>query len=143
MRFPLCFAGVLVFMVLFSNRAPAGTPGDTAQILEPIRKKHNLPALAVAVVKDGKICDRAAVGVRKYGDPTPITIDDQFHIGSCTKSITATLAAMFIEGGKLRWDSTIAEVLTDLKGKMDAQYESVTVEQLLTHRGGVPGGPPA
>jgi CubicO group peptidase (beta-lactamase class C family) len=144
MRFLLCLAGALVFMFPLSNSTLAGTsPGDSAQILEPIRKKHDLPALAVAVVKDGKICDRAAVGVRKYGDPTPVTIDDQFHIGSCTKSMTATLTAMFIEEGKLRWDSTIAEVLPDLKGKMDAQYESVTVEQLLTHRGGVPGKPPS
>jgi CubicO group peptidase (beta-lactamase class C family) len=122
----------------------AGSPtDDTATTLETIRKKHDLPALAVAVVKDGKICDRAAVGVRKYGDPTPVTMNDQFHIGSCTKSMTATLTAMFIEEGKLRWDSTIAEVLPDLKGKMDKQYETVTVAQLLTHRGGVPGKPPS
>jgi len=141
MRFPICLAASIL---MFSTSAfAADSLGDTAQILEPIRKKHNLPALAVAVVKEGKICDRAAVGVRKYGEPTPVTIDDQFHIGSCTKSMTATLAAMFIEEGKLRWDSTIAELLPDLKGKMNAQYESVTVEQLLTHRGGVPGSPPS
>src|SRR5580765_3953321 len=141
MRFPICLAASIL---MFSTSAfAADSLGDTAQILEPIRKKHNLPALAFAVVKEGKICDRAAVGVRKYGDPTPVTIDDQFHIGSCTKSMTATLTAMFIEEGKLRWDSTIAEVLPDLKGKMDAQYEIVTVGQLLTHRGGVPGSPPS
>jgi CubicO group peptidase (beta-lactamase class C family) len=143
MRFPIRLAGTLVFMLLLSNGTLASSPpGDTAQILEPIRKKHDLPALAVAVVKDGKICDRAAVGVRKYGDPTPVTIDDKFHIGSCTKSMTATLTAMFIEEGKLRWNSTVAEALPDLKGKMDKQYETVKVEQLLTHRGGVPGNPP-
>jgi CubicO group peptidase (beta-lactamase class C family) len=83
------------------------------------------------------------VGVRKWGDPTPVTTNDVFHIGSDTKSMTATLAAMLIEEGKLRWDSTIAEVFPGLKGRMDKQYEAVTVEQLLTHRGGVPGPPPA
>jgi CubicO group peptidase (beta-lactamase class C family) len=144
MSFPICLAGALASILIFSDVTVAGTaPADTAGILEPIRKKHDLPALAVTVVKDGKICDRAAVGVRKYGDNTPVTVDDQFHIGSCTKSMTATLTAMFIEEGKLRWDSTIAEMLPDLKGKMDKQYESVTVEQLLTHRGGVPGNPPS
>lgn len=106
--------------------------------LEAIRKKRDLPALAVVVVKDGKICDRQAVGVRKLGDPTLVTTNDLFHIGSCTKSMTATLAAMFIEEGKLRWDTTIAEVFPELKGKMNKQYEGVTVEQLLHHRGGVP-----
>jgi CubicO group peptidase (beta-lactamase class C family) len=124
-----------------SNAAPA--TNTMAQILEDIRKKHDLPALAAVVVKDGRICGRAAVGVRKWGDPAPVTTNDVFHIGSCTKSMTATLAGMFIDEGKLRWDTTIADVFSELKGRMDKRYESVTVEQLLTHRGGVPGSPPA
>jgi CubicO group peptidase (beta-lactamase class C family) len=123
--------------------AAPSTHADSAQALEVIRKKHDLPALAVVVVKDGQICDRAAVGVRKSGESTPVTTNDVFHIGSCTKSMTATLTAMLIEDGKLRWDTTIADVFPELKGKTDKQYEGVTVEQLLTHRGGIPGSPPA
>ena len=118
---------------------PAGTP----QALQAVCKKYNLPALAVVVVRGGKICDHAAVGVRKLGDPTLVTTNDQWHIGSDTKSMTATLAAMCIEEGKLRWDSTVAEVFSELKGKMDKQYETVTVEELLTQRSGVPAKPPA
>lgn len=123
----------------FSSAAIA----DTTQTIEDIRQKHDLPALAVVVIKDGRICDRAAVGVRKRGDSTSVTTNDVWHIGSCTKSMTATLAAMLIEEGKLRWDSTIVEVLPVLQGKIAKQYESVTLEQLLTHRGGVAGSPPA
>lgn len=122
--------------------AATGSATDATQTLEMLRQKHKLPALSVVVAKDGKICDRAAVGVRKSGDPTPITTNDVFHIGSCTKSMTATLTAMLIEDGQLRWDTTIAGVFPELKGKLDRQYETVTVEQLLTHRGGVPGSPP-
>jgi CubicO group peptidase (beta-lactamase class C family) len=140
-------ARVLLAVALVAATLAAGadsTPSaDTAQMLETFRKKYDLPALAVVVVKNGKICDRAAVGVRKIGDPTPVTTNDIFHIGSCTKSMTATLTAMFVEEGKLRWNTTIAEVFPKLKGKMDKQYETVTVEQLLTHRGGVPNRPPA
>ena len=33
-----------------------------------------------------------ADGVRKHGDPTPITVDDRMHLGSCTKAMTATPA---------------------------------------------------
>jgi D-alanyl-D-alanine carboxypeptidase len=126
-----------------NNSAETWPSSDTAAKLEAIRAKYNFPALAVVVVKDGTICDRAAVGVRKMGDTTPVTTNDEFHIGSCTKSMTGTLAAMFIEEGKLRWDTTTVEVFPELKGKMDKQYETVTVEQLLQHRGGVPTKPPA
>jgi CubicO group peptidase (beta-lactamase class C family) len=129
-------------LVAVAARAASPTSGETSRDLEAIRKKHDLPALAVVVVKDGKICDRAVAGVRKWGEAAPATTNDVFHIGSCTKSMTATLAAMFIDQGKLRWDTTIAEIFPELKGKMDKQYETVTVEQLLHHRGGVPHSQP-
>ncbi len=133
---------VLTVQVITASAAPS-TSNDMTQALEVIRKKHDLPALAVVVVKDGQIRDRIALGIRKWGDPTPVTTNDVFHIGSDTKSMTATLTAMLIDEGKLRWDTTITDVFPELKGKMDKQYEVVTVEQLLTHRGGVPGAPPA
>ena len=114
---------------------------DTVQAVEDIRGRYGLPALAVVVVKNGKICDRAAVGVRKTGNATPVTTNDRFHIGSCTKSMTATLAAMFIEEGRLRWDTTVAEVFPEWQGKIDKRCEAVTAEQLLTHRAGVANNP--
>jgi CubicO group peptidase (beta-lactamase class C family) len=136
----------LLTIALVATTLAAGiesTPAeDTTHLLETFRKKDDFPALAVIVVKDGKICDRAAVGVRKLGEPTLVTTNDVFQINSCTKSMTATLAAVFIEEGKLRWDTSIAEVFPELKGKMNKQYENVTIEQLLTHRGGVPTLPP-
>ena len=139
--------GILLVAVLivfaFKVSAASSTPTDMPQTLEAICKKHNLPALATVVVKNGEICERIAVGVRKLGDPTPVTTNDVFHIGSDTKSMTATLSAMLIDEGKLHWNTTIADVFPELKGKIDKQYEAVTVEQLLTHRGGVPGTPPA
>ncbi len=144
------FSIVAIVAMLLPAVAPAATnepvaspaPPDTLKILDGIRTKYDLPALAVIVVKDGKICDRAATGIRKLGEETPVTTNDEFHIGSCTKSMTATLAGMFIDEGKLRWDTTIVEVFPELKGKMDKQYEGVTVEQLLQHRGGVPADAP-
>lgn len=142
---PFSIIGILCVVVLATGVVAArgqSLSTDTTQALGVVRKKYGLPALVVVVVKDGKICDRAAVGVRKLGDPTPVTIDDQWHIGSCTKSMTATLTAIMIEAGKLRWDSTIAEVFPELKGRMDKRYETVTVEQLLTQRSGIPKNPP-
>lgn len=142
----VCMIAVIVHASMKTNSittpATPVTGSTPAADIEAIRKKHGLPALAVVVTKDGRICDRVAVGVRKWGDPAPVTTNDEFHIGSCTKSMTATLAAIVIEQGKLQWNTTIADVFPELKGKMDKQYEAVTVEQLLHHRGGVPGDPP-
>src|SRR5215831_4685586 len=80
----ILLAGVLFLFLprVFSASTEPSAEADTAQTLETIRKKYHFPGLAVIVVKDGKICDRAAVGVRKLDDPTLITTNDIFHIGS-------------------------------------------------------------
>ncbi len=134
---------IVLAVCIIATVAHAIMDANPPTTLEAICKEHKVPALAVIVTKDGQICDRAATGVRKWGDPTQVTTNDVWHIGSCTKSMTATLAAILIEQGKLRWDTTIAEVFPELKGKMDKGYEAATVEQLLHHRGGVPKSPPA
>ena len=59
------------------------------------------PALAAAVVRDGKIVALGASGVRKAGDKTAVTVNDKFHLGSCTKSMMAVLAALMVEAGHL------------------------------------------
>jgi len=110
--------------------------------LTPIRHKYGLPALAAAVVKDGKIIAAGAVGVRAHGTNVKVTINDRFHLGSDTKAMTATLAAMLVDEGELRWDSTIGEVLgADVPG-INPKLAAVTLEQLLSHSGGIPSDTP-
>jgi CubicO group peptidase (beta-lactamase class C family) len=136
-------AALALLTLLVSSVCRAAPPPSTLKMLDAVRARYDLPALAVVVLQDGKTVEREAVGLRKSGDPTPVTMDDRFHLGSNTKAMTATLAAMLVEEGKLRWDTTIAEVFPELKEKMDAGYRAVTLEQLLTHRGGVPHEPPS
>jgi CubicO group peptidase (beta-lactamase class C family) len=107
-------------------------------ILDPIRARFELPALAAAVVKNGKIVASGAVGTRRAGTVIPVTIDDRFHIGSDTKAMTSLLAAMLVEGGKIRWDSTVAEIFPELVATMDSDVKAVTLEQLLSHMSGIP-----
>ncbi len=141
LRQGLSIAAGLIFVQCLA-RETHGQRTGASELLSRIREEHGLPALAAVVVKDGKVREAAAVGVRKSGESTPVTIQDKFHIGSCTKSMTATLAALLVERGKIRWDTTIAEVFPELKGKVDRLYLAVNLEQLLSHRGGCPNKPP-
>src|SRR5204862_2656753 len=107
-------------------------------VLEPIRARFGLPALAAAVVQNGKIVASGAVGTRRAGTLIPVTIDDRFHIGSDTKAMTSLVAAMLVEGGRIRWDSTVAEIFSELTATMDSDVKAVTLEQLLSHTSGIP-----
>jgi CubicO group peptidase (beta-lactamase class C family) len=122
---------------------PAGTPvDDLSPLLAESVKKHKLPGMAAAIVDGGKITALGAAGVRCQGRPEKITVDDLFHIGSDTKSMTATLIAVLIEEGKLRWNSTPFEVLSQhgVK-KIDPAWQHVTLEELLSHHAGVRSNP--
>lgn len=106
--------------------------------LTPFLVRYELPALAAAVVKDGKVVAVGAVGTRKAGAKIPVTVNDRFHLGSDTKAMTALLAAMLVEEGKLRWNSTLSEVFPELSEKMDPGLRRVTLDQFLSHTSGIP-----
>lgn len=138
---PLSFSSPLLPTAQDAARAPSATvaelaPRDLGPLLAPLRAKGNVPGVVAAVVEHGRIVAIGCAGVRKHGDATPITIDDRMHLGSCTKAMTATLAARFVEAGKLRWDSTLAELFPSVE--MKPAWRAVTLEQLLTNRAGAP-----
>lgn len=121
--------------------APAASAqqADISDYLETVRAEYDLPALAAAVVKDGTVAAAAAVGVRVHGGDIPVTIDDRFHLGSNTKSMTATLAGMLVDEGSLSWTSTVGDVLGSDVPDMSASLAGATLEQLLSHSSGIPG----
>jgi CubicO group peptidase (beta-lactamase class C family) len=118
-------------------------PVDVSSRLERIRVEHQLPALAAAAYDEGGLVAIGATGRRRARNNEPVTLDDRWHLASCTKSMTASLAAMLVEDGLISWDSTIGEIFPDLAPKMKKAWRGVTLEQLLVHRGGAPHDPPA
>ncbi len=120
------------------QEAFSSTPKDLQPLLEPIRQKHRLPALAGAIISEGQIEAVGVAGVRKVGSNVKTEPDDQFHLGSCTKAMTATLIGMLIERGTLQWQTTLAEAFPDMVENMHPDYKNVTLEQLLAHQAGFP-----
>lgn len=119
-------------------RLAAGPAASLNETLEPLREKFKLPSLAAAVIRSNSLLAIGVVGVRKSGATNQVSAGDKFHIGSCTKSMTATLAAILVEQGTIRWTSTLGDIFPELKGAMDPLYREATLEQFLAHRGGAP-----
>lgn len=107
-------------------------------LLEDLRTKHALPALAGAIVEKGQLVALGAVGERARGSGVRVTVDDRWHLGSCTKAMTATVAARLVERGKLTWDLSLAAGLQPWKPEIHADWDGATLELLLGNRGGAP-----
>jgi CubicO group peptidase (beta-lactamase class C family) len=122
--------------------APAGVASsppaleDVGPFLEPIRAEHDLPALAGSIVAAGRTIAIGATGQRARGVDDPVSIHDRWHLGSCTKAMTATLTALLVEDGRLSWETTLADAYPDEVTRQPA-WGPATIEMLLRHRSGL------
>ncbi len=102
--------------------------------LESIREKYALPGVAAAHLQNNDV-EILSTGRRKIDLPTPIENTDVFHLGSCTKAMTATLIAQLVEQKKLSWNSTLEELFPEVA--MLTEFKTVTVAMLGAHRSGL------
>ncbi len=105
-----------------------------ADSLEAVRVKFGAPSLAVVLIKNGAMLEFAAVGERALGSGIPVQTTDTYHLGSLSKSFTATVIAKLVEQKVLHWDATLPELFPNQP--MLAVYKSITLEQMLFHVAG-------
>jgi len=134
MKLSKIFLATILLMVVNDPVVPKQI--DLKEVLAPVVSSNPLPALAAIVFDDQKVIASGAVGVRKFGDPTLVTIEDSFHLGSCTKAMTATLAARIVERGEISWATTVKEALS--LQNVDSALENITLLELMSHDAGMP-----
>jgi CubicO group peptidase (beta-lactamase class C family) len=120
----------------FATESPQNR--ELVKELTAVREEYTLPAVAAAVIVEGKLRETAVVGVRKQGSEIVAEVNDPFHLGSCTKAMTASLVGLLVQQGKLKWDTPLAEYFPQWKGTMHPDYRDVTLVHVLSHRAGVP-----
>lgn len=116
---------------------------DAPSLADRLREAVNdpmIPAMSVLTLRDGAVVEQFEVGIRSAGSDAPVTPDDRWHLASCTKAMTALLAAVSVARGEISWETTIGESFPELVETMEASYANATLRDLLMHRAGVPGG---
>jgi CubicO group peptidase (beta-lactamase class C family) len=108
------------------------------KLLDSIREAYHVPGMIGAIVKGDTLAHIGAAGIRKIGSAEPMRVQDQVHLGSNTKAMTATLVGMLIDDGLLEWSSTIREVFPEVASRLQSDFQRATVSDLLTHRAGLP-----
>jgi CubicO group peptidase (beta-lactamase class C family) len=115
----------------------AATPPDLDTYVANSMKTFDVPGMAVAIVKDGKILVAKGYGVRKLGDPTPVDEFTMFAIGSNTKAFTTAALATLVDEGKLSWDDPVYQRLPGFVMYDPYVSHEMTIRDLLTHRSGM------
>ncbi len=136
------FIAVALLAVLTTSFTPAQTvssaaPQDLDVLAARVLKEFEVPGLAVAIVKDGKVVLAKGYGVRKLGDPSLVDENTLFGIASNTKAFTAAALAMLVDEGKITWDDPVAKHLPSFQLHDPYVTREMTIRDLLTHRSGL------
>ena len=113
---------------------------DVAELDEYVagaREAWDVPGLAVAIVKDGKVVLAKGYGVREYGKTEAVDADTLFAIASNTKAFTAATLAMLAEEDKLTWKDRVQEHLPYFRLYDPYVSAEMRVDDLLCHRSGL------
>jgi CubicO group peptidase (beta-lactamase class C family) len=112
-------------------------PGLDSYIAQSL---HTLkvPGAAVAIVRNDSVIYARGFGVLAAGSQTPVNDQTIFEIGSSSKAFTATLAAIMVSDGRMKYDDPISRYLTDFKLYDPYASAQVTIRDALEHRSGIP-----
>ena len=118
-------------------RAQSAPPADLDAYVERAMKTFDVPGIAVAIVKDGRVVLTKGYGVRRLGEPAPIDADTLFGIGSNTKAFTTAALATLVDEGKISWDDHVYERLPGFQMYDPYVSHEMTIRDLLCHRSGM------
>ena len=109
-------------------------PDDSKRHLHRAALRHQregrVPGLAAAVARGGELLWFAGIGATRVGSPETPGPDDQYLVGSNTKTFTAVMVMQLRDEGRLTLDDLLADHLPDVG-------HPVTVRQALAHVSGM------
>jgi len=109
-------------------------------IADSVLRHQSVPdaGLAVAVMKDRKLFYSEGFGLSDRTSRDRVDVDTVFAIGSATKAFTSTAMAILAERQAVVLGAPIKQYLPDFSMQDAAVAEDMTVEDILSHRTGLP-----
>jgi CubicO group peptidase (beta-lactamase class C family) len=100
--------------------------------------KNNIPGVAVAVIRDGKVAWIQSIGYADLASKKPVTSETIFNIGSISKLVSAWGFMQLTEKDLIKLDDPVDEYLTRWhlpESKFDRS--KVTLRRILSHTAGL------
>ncbi len=108
-----------------------------SKLLSQVRKKYSVPAVALTIMNSATVLLQGVQGVRVFDRKDQATLDDYFHIGSCSKSVLAVMAAKLVEQKKITWQTRFFDVFPELEISADRAYRDIVLEDLFLCKAGI------
>jgi CubicO group peptidase (beta-lactamase class C family) len=113
------------------------TSAGIDSLIEKSMKTFDVPGIAVAVIKDGKVIHAKGYGMRSIKTQQKMDEFTLFAIASNSKAFTSAALGMLVDEGKLSWDSRVIDFIPEFRLYNPYVTEEFTIRDLLTHRSGM------
>jgi len=137
MKLKTQFVAAALMLAAVAARAASVSAFNLDADANRVLKTFDVPGMAIAIVKDGKVVTARGYGVRKLGEPAPVDSKTLFEIASNSKAFTAAGLAMLVDQGKIAWDDPVTRHLPGFQMYDSYVTGQMTVRDLLTHRSGL------
>lgn len=121
-----------------SEREQKALAERTERLAERILREAKGSGMAIAIVQDNTVLLERGFGVTDTTTSEKVDADTVFRVASLSKAFAGTLAAMLVQEGALRWDSRIIDYLPAFKLRNLHSAQTLTVQDILSHRVGLP-----
>jgi CubicO group peptidase (beta-lactamase class C family) len=128
---------VCSFYCLHESYAQVMTPPQIDSLVENTLKTFDVPGIAVAIVKDGKMIFAKGYGVASLNTGKKVDENTLFGIASNTKAFTTAAIGMLSDEGKLKLDDKVTDYIPEFKLYDPYVTSEFTIRDLLTHRSGL------
>lgn len=128
---------LLVLLAFSANSFAQISNQEVDDVVNRTLTTFNVPGIAVAIVKDGKIILAKGYGVKSILTNEKVDANTLFGIASNSKAFTTAALAMLVDEGKIKWDDKVIKYLPDFKMYNDYVTQEFTIRDLLTHRSGL------
>lgn len=112
-------------------------PKNFDAYVESVQKAFNVPGVAVAVVKDGKVVLAKGYGVQNITAKEKVNAETNFSIASNSKAFTATALGILVDEGKLQWNDRVIDYLPWFRLSDPYVTNELRITDLLVHRSGL------
>ncbi|TDD96203.1 serine hydrolase [Flavobacterium cellulosilyticum] len=128
---------ILFLLLLTFNSFAQISEKQVDELVENTLKSFNVPGIAVAIVKDGKIVLAKGYGVKSTKTNEKVDANTLFGIASNSKAFTSAAIAMLVDEGKINWDNKVIQYIPEFKMYNDYVTNEFTIRDLLTHKSGL------
>ena len=135
MKYTFIFFSFIISLSGFAQLSNQIKEFDT--YIEKARAEWQVPGLAVAVVKDGKVIFSRGYGVRELGTANKIDSQTIFACASTSKAMTAVCMGILVDERKVKWDDAVIKYLPDFQLYDPYVTRELKIRDLFTHNSGV------